>query len=171
MNTKLVVFDMAGTTVADKGNVADAFIGAFYEQQLEVPFEAVQNVMGYRKTEAILMLLNEFYPTLENKSGMIKPIHDLFEEKMLEYYMSVQDLKPLPFTEDIFRWLQIKNIMTQLCLAVDHIHQNGIIHADIKPLNIMRSNANIVLIDLDASSKIDDDVKFNCSITELSCSV
>lgn len=138
MNTKLVVFDMAGTTVADKGNVADAFIGAFYEQQLEVPFEAVQNVMGYRKTEAILMLLNAYYPQMENKAALIQPIHDTFEEKMLGYYMSVKDLKPLPFTEDIFRWLHSKNIYVALNTGFTRLVTEGILYRlDWKTTNLI----------------------------------
>jgi len=128
MNTKLVVFDMAGTTVVDKGSVADSFICAFLENELEVPFDAVQNVMGYRKTEAIRMLLDKFYPNLENIDERIIAIHDVFEEKMLSFYMSVQDLKPLPFTEDIFRWLHTHNIFVALNTGFTRLVTEGILY-------------------------------------------
>jgi phosphonatase-like hydrolase len=128
MKTKLVVFDMAGTTVVDKGSVAEAFIGAFLENELEVPFEEVQQVMGYRKTEAISMLLDKFYPGLKHKEQTILAIHDKFEEKMLGFYMSVQDLKPLPFTEDIFRWLHTHNISVALNTGFTRLVTEGILY-------------------------------------------
>jgi len=128
MKTKLVVFDMAGTTVVDKGSVAEAFIGAFLENELEVPFEDVQQVMGYRKTEAISMLLDKFYPGLKHKEQTILAIHDKFEEKMLGFYMSVQDLKPLPFTEDIFRWLHTHNISVALNTGFTRLVTEGILY-------------------------------------------
>jgi len=128
MKTKLVVFDMAGTTVVDKGSVAEAFIGAFLENELEVPFEDVQQVMGYRKTEAISMLLDKFYPGLQHKEQTILAIHDKFEEKMLGFYMSVQDLKPLPFTEDIFRWLHTHNISVALNTGFTRLVTEGILY-------------------------------------------
>jgi phosphonatase-like hydrolase len=128
MKTKLVVFDMAGTTVVDKGSVSEAFIGAFLENELEVPFEDVQQVMGYRKTEAISMLLDKFYPGLQHKEQTISAIHDKFEEKMLGFYMSVQDLKPLPFTEDIFRWLHTHNISVALNTGFTRLVTEGILY-------------------------------------------
>ena len=60
---KLVVFDMAGTTVADKGSVSAAFIQAFHSHELDIPAEEVHKVMGYRKVDAIRILLEVFTRT------------------------------------------------------------------------------------------------------------
>lgn len=49
MITKLVVFDIAGTTVRDHGHVADAFIDAFKQHNKEVARDDVSHLMGFRK--------------------------------------------------------------------------------------------------------------------------
>ena len=55
---ELVVFDMAGTTVRDRGNVADAFLAACKEHGIELERAEVKKVMGFRKKDAIRMLLS-----------------------------------------------------------------------------------------------------------------
>jgi serine/threonine protein kinase len=49
---------------------------------------------------------------------------------------------------------QVRHIFTQLCRSVQHMHERGVIHADIKPLNIMRLDGTWRLIDLDAACRI-----------------
>ena len=58
---KLVVFDIAGTTVLDKRNVAIAFMDAVKKYGLSVPEAMVNKVMGFRKIDAITSLLDKFY--------------------------------------------------------------------------------------------------------------
>jgi phosphonatase-like hydrolase len=113
--TKLVVFDMAGTTVKDKGRVGDAFVEAFNEFNMEIPTEDVKKVMGYRKLDAIRMLLERYYPEkmLENE-GLIAQLHDAFERSMMDFYMSDRDLKPQPNAEQIFLWLKEHGVKVAL---------------------------------------------------------
>ncbi len=59
---KLVVFDMAGTTVVDKGSVSAAFIQAFLSHELDIPAHEVHKVMGYRKVDAIRIITGTFLP-------------------------------------------------------------------------------------------------------------
>lgn len=59
---QLVVFDIAGTTVRDNGQVAEAFISAFRDFGLEIPTAEVKKVMGFRKIDAIALLLEKFGP-------------------------------------------------------------------------------------------------------------
>ena len=56
---QLVVFDIAGTTVRDNGNVAEAFITAFRNFGIPMPPAEVKKVMGFRKMDAIAMLLEK----------------------------------------------------------------------------------------------------------------
>lgn len=51
-------------------------------------------------------------------------------------------------------WSTVKAICSQLLQATDHLHGNGIIHGDIKPLNIVRENGRWRLIDLDNSMRV-----------------
>jgi phosphonatase-like hydrolase len=128
MSTSLVVFDIAGTTVKDKGNVAASFISAFVKQGFEIPAAEVNKVMGYRKKEAIRMLLDRFYPDIQNKDGLIEPIHESFEEIMLGFYMADKDLEPLPHAEEVFRWLHSKDIRVALNTGFTKVITEGILY-------------------------------------------
>ena len=48
----------------------------------------------------------------------------------------------------------VRHVFTQLVHCVDHMHDKGVLHADIKPLNIVRTGGQWKLIDLDASCEI-----------------
>jgi len=49
-------------------------------------------------------------------------------------------------------WPAVKAIAEQLVRAVGDVHGKGLVHGDLKPLNIMRVGAQIKLIDLDAAA-------------------
>eukprot|EP01041_Mallomonas_annulata_P014450 gene14450-biopygen7366 len=48
-------------------------------------------------------------------------------------------------------WPQLRVITQQIVEAAGHMHSKGLIHGDIKPLNIMRIGGRFSLIDLDAT--------------------
>jgi phosphonatase-like hydrolase len=115
MSIKLVVFDMAGTTVRDKGSVADAFMEAAAQFGVEVPIEEVNKVMGFRKKEAIRILLDKFY--LEQKESieeLIEKIHTAFTQNMISFYEQDETLAPLPHVEETFTWLKQRSIKVAL---------------------------------------------------------
>jgi len=49
---------------------------------------------------------------------------------------------------------EVRHVFKQLVSAVDHMHQKGILHGDIKTLNIVRMDGRWLLIDLDAACEI-----------------
>jgi phosphonatase-like hydrolase len=127
--TRLVVFDMAGTTVKDKGGVAQAFINAFGQFNIVVPVEEVKKVMGYRKRDAIRMLLDKFYPEkATDKQHLIEEIHEVFENSMTDYYMSEKDLQPLPNAENTFRWLHERGVKVALNTGFTKIITDAILY-------------------------------------------
>lgn len=127
MRTRLVVFDIAGTTVRDKGNVAESFLSALGVFELFVPVDDVNMVMGYRKTEAIKMLLEKYKPEWADDEHVAR-IHELFEEKMLSFYMADRDLAPLPHAEDVFRWLHANNIRVAINTGFTRNVTEGILY-------------------------------------------
>lgn len=112
MNIKLAIFDMAGTTVHDEGNVADAFQKAFAHNNISINKELVTPLMGFHKPEAIQMVLEQTGHSFD--AGFIEDIHDDFESEMMEFYGSDKSVKPQPGAEEIFIWLKGKGISIAL---------------------------------------------------------
>ncbi len=114
-NIKLVVFDIAGTTVKDNGNIADAFINALNNFGYNAPRKEVNRLMGYKKPVAISMLLEKFYPGEINKSkNLVEEIHSVFIDTMVEFYENDTALLPMDNAEYIFSQLQANDIKVAL---------------------------------------------------------
>ncbi|MBO9635161.1 MAG: HAD hydrolase-like protein [Chitinophagaceae bacterium] len=115
-STKLVVFDMAGTTVRDRGDVATAFTQALTEHGVPKPDPAdVNEVMGFRKIDAIRILLEKYgEPESAADQELIDDIHDRFTELMIGFYENDADLQPLPYAENLFRELHDKGVKVAL---------------------------------------------------------
>lgn len=116
MRTALVVFDIAGTTVADKDHVNQAFRTALAEAHIQVPIDEVNTLMGYRKIEAITRMVVKHAPqvTGSDQAELVNRIHDRFNRIMVDFYRTDADLEPLPFAEELFALLQEKGIKVAL---------------------------------------------------------
>jgi phosphonatase-like hydrolase len=115
MSIQLVVFDIAGTTVADKGNINEVFRQAFASVGLNTVNEKdVDAVMGYRKKEAIKIIVSKYKPGFENDEEFIESIHGEFSDRMISFYETDEELKPLPFAEKAFRELKSHNVKVAL---------------------------------------------------------
>lgn len=55
-----------------------------------------------------------------------------------------------------YRFRNAKEVLTGVCNALAVLHDNGIVHRDVKPENVIVSGDRIVLIDLNASRIISD---------------
>ncbi len=71
--------------------------------------------------------------------------HD-FECVFFSVFVCLSDLPNLIFIEYIHNTIDDD----QLIRAVGHLHSEGLVHGDIKPLNIVREGERMKLIDLDA---------------------
>lgn len=112
MRTALAVFDMAGTTVLDENNVAEAFQKAFALNQISIERELVTPLMGYHKPEAIQMVLEQTGHSFD--ADFIEEIHEDFESEMMEFYAGGKSVRPQPGAEEIFAWLKSKGIKIAL---------------------------------------------------------
>lgn len=122
---KLVVFDIAGTTVHDNGNVAYNFIDAFTAYGYDVSMEEVNRVMGYRKMEAIEILLENRGVT---ETDQVQQIHDTFINGMIRFYKNDPSIIPLPFAEEMFLLLRKHNIKIALNTGFTRSITDAILH-------------------------------------------
>ena len=84
MSIKLVVCDIAGTTVVDKDFVSVAFVEAFLEEGIDLDPIEIKPLMGFKKTEAIMQVLNNI--GMEYNDTVVMRIHDNFERIMIRFY-------------------------------------------------------------------------------------
>lgn len=111
----LVVFDIAGTTVRDQGHIAEAFMDAFAAYGTTVPALEVNKVMGWRKKDAIRLLLDKFQPVIdESRDELVEKIHDRFIRNMITFYETDNELQPLSHAGEMFVALKQQNIKVAL---------------------------------------------------------
>jgi phosphonatase-like hydrolase len=105
MNYRLAVFDIAGTTVADPGFVAEAFIQAMQAEGHHLDAEQIRPLMGYPKPQAIARLLGE-----HADSAQIARIHGDFVQRMLDRYRHGDGIEALPGAEALFDTLRERGL-------------------------------------------------------------
>ncbi|HEY0261592.1 MAG TPA: HAD family hydrolase, partial [Chitinophagales bacterium] len=113
MAIKLVVFDMAGTTVEDKDNVHQSLINAFKHVGLTIDRTDANTVMGIPKPDAIEILLRTKFG--ENPSAnRIAEIHEVFVADMINFYKTDASVKAKRNAEETFKALREKGIKVSL---------------------------------------------------------
>jgi phosphonatase-like hydrolase len=112
---KLIVFDMAGTTVHDEMFVSKAVAAAMNEFGYAVQPLEVQPIMGYEKPLAISMLLDKHETKPENITDeLITEIHARFVAIMMNFYRTSPDVLPLAGVEEVLQQLRDKGILIGL---------------------------------------------------------
>jgi phosphonatase-like hydrolase len=112
MPVKMIVFDMAGTTVTDKNFVAKAFQTAFSKQDIEIAADEINPLMGYEKKLAIQMMLERH--GIDFDQEMIDVIYNDFIEEMIDFYEYSPEVKPADGAEEIFQNLKERSIIIAL---------------------------------------------------------
>ncbi len=111
MPIELVVFDIAGTTVKDKGEISIAFQMAMKEFGYDIPKHAISPLMGYKKPEAIRMMLDAFEPDEKVVTQeLIDAIYEEFIVAMIEYYHTDNAVEAFEQAEEVFATLKSKGI-------------------------------------------------------------
>lgn len=107
---KLVVFDMAGTTVHDENFVAKALCEALSLHGYEVPVDDANKVMGIAKPVAIGMLLDQHGGNRQN----IPAIHQDFLRIMIRFYKEMPGIREMDGAAETFRTLRQKGVKVAL---------------------------------------------------------
>lgn len=128
MSIKLVVFDMAGTTIQDNDNVHHFLQKAFEKDGMEVSREEVNNVMGYPKPQAIKRLLeSKLKDPLLITEAYIKHIHEHFLAGMLKYYSEHPAISEKTGVSETFRVLKNHDIKIAIDTGFDREIANTIL--------------------------------------------
>jgi len=110
--TKMVVFDMAGTTVEDNDNVHQSLINAMDSKGYKITREDANRVMGYPKPVAIDTLLKEKFKvnSESERAALVEKIHSHFLLDMIHHYRYNPDVKAMPNVEFVFDALRKRGI-------------------------------------------------------------
>jgi phosphonatase-like hydrolase len=115
MSIKLVVFDIAGTTIQDEIGVMEAFRSTLKKHGYDVLMEEVAPVMGYKKIEAIKILLENNEPDQSKITPeRIEAIHTDFVNHMVNFYQTSPQIEVFPHAEGTFQKLHEHGIMVGL---------------------------------------------------------
>lgn len=145
MAIKMVMFDMAGTTVQDNDDVNICFQAALASTGLPVTRDDINAVMGLRKPDAIKIILEN---KLEDKSKItdayVDELHQVFLQKMIDFYTNDPRVKEIDGASDVFRKLHASGIK----VAIDSGFSRDIIDTIINRLGWERDG----LIDVSVAS-------------------
>lgn len=108
----MIVFDIAGTTLTDdKNTVSNAFQWAMNDFGVMVDSKSVKRVMGYRKSEAIEIMLKGARVSYDD--GSIESIHNNFLKILNRHYRN-NEISEIDGTSETFKILKDNGIKVVL---------------------------------------------------------
>ncbi len=114
MPIKLAVFDMAGTTVYDKGFVHQAFIQGMESQGFQAEYDEVNVLMGLHKPQAIRLMLERRMDPAAITEELVMKIHGVFESNLVEFYTNDPSVREIEGASEVFKKLQANGIKVAL---------------------------------------------------------
>ncbi|HJZ81291.1 MAG TPA: phosphonatase-like hydrolase [Pyrinomonadaceae bacterium] len=113
-NVELVVFDLAGTTVEDRGEVPAAFAGALAEHGIAVSGEQLHSVRGASKRQAVLL----FIPPGPERPLRAAVVYDSFRELLAQRYRA-DGVHPIAGAASTFQTLRERGVRVALNTGFD----------------------------------------------------
>ena len=110
----LVVFDIAGTTVEDRGQVPAAFKAAFEEHGIVVTPDQLSGVRGSSKKEAVRQLV----PAGPGREPVAEAVYDSFCGRLARLYRD-EGVQPVAGVLDVFSWLKQNGVRLALNTGFD----------------------------------------------------
>lgn len=126
MVPKLIVFDIAGTTVRDDGSVATSFRNAFVKNGFDISLEDTHPYMGVKKIVAVQMMLEELGADYSLED--VNRIHEDFVNEMVDFYEYDPSVKPFEDTEEVFQSLKEKGVRIALNTGFPRVIANTIVN-------------------------------------------
>lgn len=122
---ELVVLDLAGTTVEDRGQVPKAFISALGEHGIPISAEDVRALRGASKRQAILRLVREHAPEAEDR--LLAAVYDDFQSRLREAFAT--GVRSIPGSGETIEWLRTRGIKVALNTGFDRAITDLILEA------------------------------------------
>ncbi|MDX2001354.1 MAG: HAD hydrolase-like protein [Chitinophagales bacterium] len=145
MAIKMVMFDMAGTTVQDNDDVNLCFQDAMVSTGLPITRDDINAVMGLRKPDAIRQILQEKLGTdAVVTDEHVHALHKVFLQRMIDFYKKDPRVKEIDGASDVFRQLKAAGVK----VAIDSGFSRDIIDTIIERLGWERDG----LIDISVAS-------------------
>ena len=118
---QLVIFDMAGTTVVDDGQVPDAFRTVLQAHGIEVDEEALRSVRGASKREAIRGFVERHFPRQPGEVGQwTDRIFADFRDHLANRFAH-GGVRAIPGAAQTFSWLHGQGIKVALNTGFDRM--------------------------------------------------
>jgi phosphonatase-like hydrolase len=111
---ELVILDVAGTTVEDRGQVPGAFTDALAEYGIEVTREQVRGVRGASKRQALL----HFIPAGPGQMCLAEKVYASFRQHLARRYSS-GGVQPIPGAPQAIRLLRARGVRVALTTGFD----------------------------------------------------
>src|SRR6478752_1628480 len=111
---QLIVFDLAGTTVQDNGEVPESFSAALAQYGVQVTPEQLRKVRGSSKKQAVLDLL----PDTPEKNEQGKLVYESFCKQLAARYQT-SGVKSIAGSESVFGSLRQEGVKVVLNTGFD----------------------------------------------------
>src|SRR5260370_31952716 len=111
---ELVIFDLAGTTVEDRGEVPFAFTAALAEHGIVVTGEQIKGMRGASKRQALL----HFIPVGPGQQCLARETYASFREKLMQRYSS-EGVRAIPGATAVFGLLRERGVRIALNTGFD----------------------------------------------------
>lgn len=108
MAIRLVVFDIAGTTLKDDHDVTKVFKNSLSKFGYEVPEEQIDPLMGYEKNLAIKRIIEQSQGK-EAEQKLVSAVHQEFVSGMIKFYEE-EELQVLPNVHETFAALRKEGV-------------------------------------------------------------
>jgi len=128
MEIKLVVFDLAGTTVKDNRDVHRVLQESLADYGVEISLEAANEVMGIPKPVAIKILLEKYYHGPRQISeAWIAEIHREFIAGMIWFYTHHPDVSECDGVSNVFKKLKDSKLKVIVDTGFDRLITNSLL--------------------------------------------
>ncbi len=115
---KLVVFDMAGTTIEHGDQVSRAFETALEKNGVPATEGEIEDRMGASKREVIRFFVERRYGDRRAASELVERAYSDFGRTLREYY-SNGGVSPIAGAEETFAWLRGRGVKVALTTGFD----------------------------------------------------